>query len=368
MKSDHNYAYGIDALRCLSAVLVAIFHFTYYNPNARWGMPFGWVGVEVFFVISGVVIANSANAASPKEFVIGRFLRLYPAAWIAAILSFVLLLLVPREIYTANGVKVYPGGQAFVSSLTLINGYFLASAYWTLQIELAFYVLVWLSLLTSGRVTLIALARTLILLSCPYFVAFSAHAAGLVNWPWLDLEWGLKNALLVRHGPFFAIGIYIWWVAENRAVAQLDKVLIAVALLLAAIEIALRAADGIPAIVGFVTISSILTFALALPAIYLSMRHRGPLNLSTGIKNALRAAGLMTYPFYLLHETVGGFALHLAEDDGVSSTLSIGAALAAAGMVAYAICMFAEPWLARRLRGPVSRLIGLQTRVSASPT
>jgi peptidoglycan/LPS O-acetylase OafA/YrhL len=87
MKSDHNYAYGIDALRCLSAVLVAIFHFTYYNPNARWGMPFGWVGVEVFFVISGVVIANSASAASPKEFVIGRFLRLYPAAWIAAPLT-----------------------------------------------------------------------------------------------------------------------------------------------------------------------------------------------------------------------------------------------------------------------------------------
>jgi peptidoglycan/LPS O-acetylase OafA/YrhL len=358
----------MDALRCLSAVLVAIFHFTYYNPSAPWGMPFGWVGVEVFFVISGVVIANSANAATPKEFVIGRFLRLYPAAWIAAILSFVILLVVPREIYMENGVKVYPGGRAFVSSLTLLNGYFLASAYWTLQIELAFYLLVWLSLLTGGRVTLIALARALILLSCPYLVAYSAHAAGLVNWPWLDLEWGLKNALLVRHGPFFAIGIYIWWIAERRGIAQFDRVLIAVALLLAAIEIALRAADGIPSIIKFVTVSSILAFASALPAIYLSMRHRGPLNLSAGIKNALRAAGLMTYPFYLLHETVGGFVLHQAGNYGLSLTLSISAALAATGVVAYAICMFAEPWLARRLRGPVSRLIGLQPRISASRT
>jgi peptidoglycan/LPS O-acetylase OafA/YrhL len=368
MKDDNNYAYGIDALRCLSALLVAVFHFTYYNPNAPWGIPFGWVGVEIFFVISGVVIANSANVASPKDFVIGRFLRLYPAAWVAAIISFSILLVVPWEAYTANGVKVFPSVSAFIYSLTLVRGYFLASAYWTLQIELSFYFLVWLSLLTGGRVTLIALARALILLSCPYFLAFCAHAAGWVNWPWLDLGWGLKNALLVRHGPFFALGIYIWWAAEKRALDKFDFTLIGVALTLAIIEIVLRAYDGIPAIFGLVTVFGILWFALAIPAIYFSMRYRGPLNLTTSARRILRTLGLMTYPFYLLHETVGGFVLHYLGIYPVPFTLRVVAALAVTGMAAYAVCTFAEPWLCRRLRGPISKLLGKPRPVVAQQT
>ncbi|MGD5438086.1 hypothetical protein QUS99_22630, partial [Xanthomonas citri pv. citri] len=49
---------------------------------------FGWVGVEIFFVISGFVIANSASQASPGEFLLGRALRLYPAVWVCATATF----------------------------------------------------------------------------------------------------------------------------------------------------------------------------------------------------------------------------------------------------------------------------------------
>ena len=50
---------------------------------------FGWVGVEVFFVISGFVIANSASKTSPIEFLISRALRLYPAVWVCSTATFV---------------------------------------------------------------------------------------------------------------------------------------------------------------------------------------------------------------------------------------------------------------------------------------
>ena len=49
----------------------------------------GWVGVEIFFVLSGFVIAYSAEGSSGLAFFRSRFLRLMPAVWICASLVFV---------------------------------------------------------------------------------------------------------------------------------------------------------------------------------------------------------------------------------------------------------------------------------------
>jgi peptidoglycan/LPS O-acetylase OafA/YrhL len=45
---------------------------------------FGWIGVQVFFVISGAVIAWSATRNTGKGFFIGRVARLWPAMIISA--------------------------------------------------------------------------------------------------------------------------------------------------------------------------------------------------------------------------------------------------------------------------------------------
>jgi hypothetical protein len=42
--------------------------------DAAWTFPMGWIGLQVFFVISGLVMANSARTATPWDFAIGRFL------------------------------------------------------------------------------------------------------------------------------------------------------------------------------------------------------------------------------------------------------------------------------------------------------
>src|SRR5438034_8821389 len=46
----------------------------------------GWVGVEIFFVLSGYVIAMSARGVSPADFAWRRLLRLWPAAFLCATL------------------------------------------------------------------------------------------------------------------------------------------------------------------------------------------------------------------------------------------------------------------------------------------
>jgi peptidoglycan/LPS O-acetylase OafA/YrhL len=74
---------SIDGLRGIAVVLVMAYHFDI-------GLPGGFIGVDVFFAISGFVVARrlldqftSDRAAQPfrllKDFYIGRFWRLFPA-------------------------------------------------------------------------------------------------------------------------------------------------------------------------------------------------------------------------------------------------------------------------------------------------
>src|SRR6202035_4696902 len=96
---------------------------------------FGWVGVEIFFVISGFVIANSASKSSPVEFLIGRALRLYPAVWICATATLIVLVFA----HGSSSEFVRPYIRAM---LIYPRGPWIDGIYWTLATEIVFYALV----------------------------------------------------------------------------------------------------------------------------------------------------------------------------------------------------------------------------------
>jgi exopolysaccharide production protein ExoZ len=152
------YYYGLDIARFIAATSVAWFHLGFLS----WAAPtsttaevfgggarfeslapyswFGWVGVEVFFVISGFVIANSASGASPTQFLRGRALRLYPAAWICATCTLLVLLAVRGGHFTG-------AGRSYLNSMILWPpGWCIDGVYWTLGIEVMFYGLIFLVL------------------------------------------------------------------------------------------------------------------------------------------------------------------------------------------------------------------------------
>ena len=86
---------GLDFLRTIAISWVFIFHYNggdfyewFYNIK-----DFGWTGVDLFFVLSGYLIAqqlfkeaNSNNDVSIKKFYIKRFLRILPAYFFVLIL------------------------------------------------------------------------------------------------------------------------------------------------------------------------------------------------------------------------------------------------------------------------------------------
>src|SRR3954466_2589137 len=93
---------ALDGLRLLAAFAVLSFHYTGIR-TPFWGAPahvvfpslnqvtrYGYLGVELFFIISGFVILMTAYGRSIESFSASRVARLFPAYWTAILLTFLL--------------------------------------------------------------------------------------------------------------------------------------------------------------------------------------------------------------------------------------------------------------------------------------
>ena len=197
---------------------------------------FGWVGVEIFFVISGFVIANSASKSSPTEFLFGRALRLYPAVWVCSTLTFLVLLLFARG---KASEFILPYIHAMLLIPKGITGQWLDGVYWTLAAEMAFYGLVFCAMLTK-KVTLRHLAWGLTIYSA-VFNAFSLLVLSCTiqsDMPYLViLMFRVPGAAwLLSHGCFFALGIWLF-ISANRKLTALEQLAVAVTCLSGCAEI-----------------------------------------------------------------------------------------------------------------------------------
>src|SRR5436189_153841 len=87
--------YEIDLFRFLSAAAVVLFHYTYNFqhiapadmmafPYFSWApvTKYGYLGVHLFFMVSGFVVLMSAAQGSARRFVTSRAVRLLPAFWV----------------------------------------------------------------------------------------------------------------------------------------------------------------------------------------------------------------------------------------------------------------------------------------------
>ena len=142
------YRKDIDGLRAIAVIPVILFH---YFPGIMKG---GFVGVDIFFVISGYLITSITLATEDKflflDFVYRRVIRIFPAL-IVVIASSVIA---GHYILYSSEYSLL-GKHAFSSSLFTINfqlyqesGYFDIEAYvkpllhlWSLAVEWQFYLL-----------------------------------------------------------------------------------------------------------------------------------------------------------------------------------------------------------------------------------
>jgi len=132
MQSGTSYHPEIDGLRACAVVPVVLFHL-----GAGW-LPGGFLGVDVFFVISGFLITRillrdiEAGTFSFAEFMTRRILRIVPA-----MLTMIVATLAVTWFFVFRPDQPGIGGQAVAALLSVANIYFWRTTgnYWGPQAE-----------------------------------------------------------------------------------------------------------------------------------------------------------------------------------------------------------------------------------------
>jgi peptidoglycan/LPS O-acetylase OafA/YrhL len=136
--TQHPTLITIQLLRAVAAICVVYGHSTsYVFPE----ISFGGFGVDIFFIISGFVIAVVVSK-STDNFLLKRFARIIPLYWLVTFLTILLCLLFPKWF---NNTSVSLSG--IIKSLFFIpykvgtSGPIVLSG-WTLNCEILFYLII----------------------------------------------------------------------------------------------------------------------------------------------------------------------------------------------------------------------------------
>ncbi|GAB3193820.1 peptidoglycan/LPS O-acetylase OafA/YrhL [Pontibacter aydingkolensis] len=262
----------LDALRGLAAFAVFLFHFQLFD--------YGYLGVHLFFIISGFVIFLTAKSVKkPSDFVIARFSRLYPTYWVCLFITFAVLYFGRGDVTVKQLIYNITMFQAFLGEKN-VDG-----AYWSLTEELVFYVIVFAALML-GMVNRVKL----------WTGAMMALALGGL---FLNPELGgiEKNVqAVVKYFNLFVAGIIFYHIY----LAQKVKVIHAAGLILCL---------GIALMYGYGSYLSYFNHSIEIAVIcgffgLFTLLVMGRLAFLQKYKWLL-FLGEISYPFYLLHQEIG---------------------------------------------------------------
>lgn len=314
---------GLDALRGIAALAVVLFHFTtrfdqlFGHSAPPWlSFPLGHYGVNLFFIISGFVIFMTIERSkAPMDFVVSRFSRLYPAYWVAIALTFTITHWLGLPGHLADLKTALLNGLMFHGMLFRVPH--VDGVYWTLEVELLFYLGMLVLMVTSQLKHVHRVLFFLLGVRLTYYVA--QHVLDV------SLPWVIYRFLIIGQIAWFTLGMAIYRLTFHAGdqYAKLDAPLAIVAIVIIAITDSL-------AIAGMALAFGYLVWSAA----------NGRLKVLT--TPILVWLGSISYTLYLLHENIGWSIILTLREAGVGVDLSILAALGSSLALATAVTRWVE--------------------------
>lgn len=256
----------------------------------------GWVGVELFFLISGfVILITIERCQSIGEFLYRRWLRLFPAMLIATVVTLAFN-------WTIQPVSQFAASRWFdaLPGLTFISPSFyhaafgvdiksLHNAFWSLYTEVSFYLLFGISFFLMGwrRASLVIVVVSFLALHGTQILML-AGVSGIGLRMAEPFQWlGVKFFLWFASGILFAKAQTL---GSDRMFAMACGVGLAASMLISPNAYPLKWDDR------FAMIAVLVLFAASqkLGGVQRVLQWR-----------PLLLFGAVSYPLYLLHETVG---------------------------------------------------------------
>ena len=298
----------VDALRGVAALAVVFYHVQgALNRGEQSWLPDavrrlaegGHFGVNVFFVLSGFVIARSVRDGSMTPGYLGRFtlrrsIRLDPPYWSAIALE-VLLIYLGLALIPSLATPVPSVAQlaAHLVYLQDILGYgHLIAIFWTLCYEFQFY-LTFVGILVTGHLLAqwagrrVATAGLVLLFTALFFASIGTHHG------WIT---GVHRGVALDRWYEFFTGVVAWWVVAG-VVRFPVLVLTWVANALMA-----RHPDSPVEIVITVSVSTLCLLSAMRPGFDRHFDQR-----------PLQFLGAISYSLYLYHASVGWRVVSLAQ-------------------------------------------------------
>jgi len=363
MPANDQRLHFLDALRGLAALSVMLFHFyskttSPFNDELASSLP-AWAdpvlehlfsGVEVFFVLSGFVIAYSmrgsvATARYAGNFILRRSIRLDPPYW-CGMLFFLLMVAMLWPTMLSEYYQMYGGWRGLLSNMFYLQNlsYFypaksVLDISWTLCLEVQFYLSYLLMLVAAHYVTRVLGFCGLSLTVCRRIRVGMVLALVVAVGVWSYMSWQSEvNFKFSGRAWAFFLGVLCFYAlapACRKAVVVVPFVLGLLALLVeAGVDYQLR---------------SLVTFSTAIAIYLVGLSGRFAVFLNW---RPLLYLGKTSYCIYLLHGTVGMVVLH-----GLSK---INDRSAIAAWMSFALCIIISLVLAdmmhRWVESPANRL------------
>jgi peptidoglycan/LPS O-acetylase OafA/YrhL len=332
----------LDLFRFCAAASVLVYHMTYrprflpaedvafFDPVGSISR-FGFLGVELFFLISGFVIIWSADKRTAREFAASRIARLMPSFWVSALLTCVVLLLLHRSSPALNPT-------AIAANLTMTAGFlgqpYIDGVYWTLQAEIKFYVLVFV-LVAIGQMPHIE--RWLLGWVAALVVAYS-----------VDFIPFLRSLVIYPYGAYFAAG-GLFFLSWKQGFTLTRNVALLVCCVLSCFCVYREGPAFLNDDRSMFTLGIAMTVVVLLYILFAAVcvgRMRVP---SSTLWVTL---GALTYPLYLLHNEIGkAIASTVAPALGpvIAVLLASAISLTLAFVLARTVERHGCPWLRKRL-------------------